>query len=83
MLSALLGNSQSEYRGRVMSLRSLAIYAFALGSLSSGTIADVWSAPHAAAVVGMMGIVLVLLLAVLAQTAEIAGVVIFGMGGPG
>ena len=66
MLSALLGNSQSEYRGRVMSLRSLAIYAFALGSLSSGTIADVWSAPHAAAVVGMMGIVLVLLLAVLA-----------------
>ena len=66
MLSALLGNSQPEYRGRVMSLRSLAIYAFALGSISSGAIADVWSAPHAAAVVGMMGIVLVLLLAVLA-----------------
>ena len=66
MLSALLGNSKPEYRGRVMSLRSLAIYAFALGSISSGAIADVWSAPHAAAVVGMMGIVLVLLLAVLA-----------------
>jgi len=66
MLSALLGNSQPEYRGRVMSLRSLAIYAFALGSMSSGAIADVWSAPHAAAVVGTLGIVLVLLLAVLA-----------------
>ncbi len=49
-----------------MSLRSLAIYAFALGSMSSGAIADVWSDPHAAAVVGTMGIVLVLLLAVLA-----------------
>ena len=66
MLSALLGNSHPEYRGRVMSLRSLAIYAFALGSISSGAIADVWSAPHAAAVGGTMGIVLVLLLAVLA-----------------
>jgi MFS family permease len=66
MLSALLGNTLSEYRGRVMSLRSLAIYAFALGSMSSGAIADVWSAPYAAAVVGTMGTTLVLLLAVLA-----------------
>ncbi len=30
LLSALLRNAQYEYRGRVMSLRSLAIYAFAL-----------------------------------------------------
>ncbi|MEC9287741.1 MAG: MFS transporter, partial [Chloroflexota bacterium] len=66
MLSALLGNSLAEYRGRVMSLRSLAIYAFALGSMSSGAIADFWSPPLAAAVVGTMGIVLALLLAVLA-----------------
>ena len=66
MLSALLGNSVSEYRGRVMSLRSLAIYAFALGSMSSGAMADFWSPPLAAAVVGTMGIVLALLLAVLA-----------------
>ena len=64
--SALLGNSLSEYRGRVMSLRSLAIYAFALGSMSSGAMADFWSPPRAAAVVGTMGIVLALLLAVLA-----------------
>jgi MFS family permease len=66
MLSALLGNTQSEYRGRVMSLRSLAIYAFALGSISSGAIAGHWSPPVAATVVGTMGIVLALLLGVLA-----------------
>ena len=66
MLSALLGNSQPEYRGRVISLRSLAIYAFALGSLSSGAMAGLWSAPLAANIVGTMGIVLVLVLAILA-----------------
>ncbi len=66
ILSALLGTAQSEYRGRVMSLRSLAIYAFALGSMSSGAMAGFWSAPRAANIVGTMGIVLVLILAVLA-----------------
>ena len=66
MLSALLGNTLSEYRGRVMSLRSLAIYAFALGSISSGAIAEFWSPPLAATVVGSMGIILALLLTVLA-----------------
>ena len=66
LLSSLLGNSQAEYRGRVMSLRSLAIYAFALGSLSSGAMAGLWGAPKAATIVGAMGIVLVLALAVLA-----------------
>ena len=49
-----------------MSLRSLAIYAFALGSMSSGAMAGFWSAPIASNVVGTMGIVLVVLLAVLA-----------------
>ena len=66
ILSALLRTAQSEYRGRVMSLRSLAIYAFALGSMSSGAMAGLWSAPRAANIVGTMGIVLVLLLAALA-----------------
>ncbi len=66
MLSTLLGNAQTAYRGRVMSLRSLAIYAFALGSMSSGAMAGIWSAPLAATVVGTMGIVLALLLAFLA-----------------
>jgi MFS family permease len=66
ILSALLGQSKAEFRGRVMSLRSLAIYSFALGSMSSGAMAGLWSAPHAARVVGTVGIVLVLLLAFLA-----------------
>jgi len=66
MLSSLLGNSRPEFRGRVMSLRSLAIYAFALGSMASGATAGIWSAPVAATVVGTMGIVLVIILAVLA-----------------
>ncbi len=66
ILSALLGTTQPEYRGRVISLRSLAIYAFALGSMSSGAMAGLWSAPMAATIVGTMGIVLVLILAVLA-----------------
>jgi len=66
ILSALLGNAKPEFRGRVMSLRSLAIYAFAIGSMSSGAMAGFWSAPQASYIVGVMGIVLVLLLAVLA-----------------
>ena len=65
MLSSLLGNSRSEFRGRVMSLRSLAIYAFALGSMTSGATAGIWNAP-VAAIVGTMGIVLAVMLAVLA-----------------
>jgi len=66
LLSSLLGNSRPEFRGRVISLRSLAIYAFALGSMSSGLMAGLWSAPVAANIVGVMGIILVLLLAVVA-----------------
>ena len=66
LLSALLGNSLAEYRGRVMSLRSLAIYAFAFGSMSSGAMAGIWGAPNAGYIVGTMGIVMALLLAVVA-----------------
>ena len=63
LLSVLLRTTQSEYRGRVISLRSLAIYAFALGSMSSGAMAGLWGAPRAATIVGFMGIVLALTLA--------------------
>ena len=66
MLTALLRTTQSEYRGRVVGLRSLAIYAFALGSMSSGAMAGLWGAPRAATVIGIMGISLVLVLAVVA-----------------
>jgi predicted MFS family arabinose efflux permease len=63
MLSALLGTAQSKYRGRVIGLRSLAIYAFALGSMTSGAMAGLWGAPWAANVVGATGIILVITLA--------------------
>jgi MFS family permease len=63
ILSALLQTAESEYRGRIMSLRSLAIYAFALGSITSGLMAGLWGAPWASNVVGVVGIVLVLTLA--------------------
>ena len=63
LLTALLRITGAEYRGRVISLRSLAIYAFALGSMSSGAMAGLWGAPRAANVVGVMGITLVLVLA--------------------
>ena len=66
LLTALLRTTQSQYRGRVVGLRSLAIYAFALGSMSSGLMAGLWGAPRAATVVGIMGISLVLVLAVVA-----------------
>ena len=66
LFSALLGAPEVEYRGRVMNLWSLAIYAFGLGSMSSGAMAGLWSAPKAGYIVGTMGIVMALLLAVMA-----------------
>ncbi len=66
LLSALLQTTQTEYRGRVIGLRSLAIYAFALGSMSSGAMAGLWGAPRAATVVGVTGVILVMTLAIFA-----------------
>ena len=63
MLTMLLRNTRSEFRGRVMSLRVLAIYAFSLGSIAAGAMAGLWGAPWAAAIVGVVGISLVALLA--------------------
>ena len=42
LLSILLRTTGSEFRGRVISLRSLAIYAFALCSMSSGAMTGLW-----------------------------------------
>jgi MFS family permease len=66
LLSALLQTTQTEYRGRVIGLRSLAIYAFALGSMSSGAMAGLWGAPRAATIVGVTGVILVMTLAIFA-----------------
>jgi len=62
MLSALLGTAMAEYRGRVMSLRSMAIYAFALGSIFTGAMAGIWGAQLAAVITGLLGLIFIILL---------------------
>jgi predicted MFS family arabinose efflux permease len=62
-LAALLRAADAGYRGRVISLRSLAIYSFAIGSMSTGWLAVAWGPPMAARVIGIMGIILILILA--------------------
>jgi hypothetical protein len=66
ILTVLLRTTQSEFRGRVMGLRSLAIYAFTFGSVASGAVAGLWGAPWSASMVGIVGIVLVIVLALAA-----------------
>ena len=66
ILTLLLRTTQQEFRGRIMGLRSFAILAYSFGSMTAGAIAGVWGAPAAAQVVGLTGITLVLVLAVLA-----------------
>lgn len=66
MLTLLLRNTQPEFRGRILGLRSLAILAFSFGSMASGGVAGLWGAPGAANMVGLTGIGLVILLAVVA-----------------
>ncbi len=59
MLTVILRTTLPEFRGRVLGLRSMAIYAYSFGSLSSGAIAGGWGAPLAASINGAIGIVLV------------------------
>ena len=66
MLSALLGTAMAEYRGRVMSLRSMAIYAFALGSIFTGAMAGIWGAQLAAIITGLLGLIFIILLIIVA-----------------
>jgi hypothetical protein len=62
MLTVLLRTVQPEYRGRVLGLRVLAIYAFTFGSMGVGGMAGIWGAPLTAVSIGAGGIVLTLLL---------------------
>ncbi len=63
MLTVILRTTLPEFRGRVLGLRSMTIYAYTFGSLNSGAIAGVWSAPLAASINGALGIVLTATLA--------------------
>ncbi len=57
MAMFLLSVTSPEIRGRVMGLRSLAVYGLPLGLLASGFLADLLGAPAALAVNGLVGVV--------------------------
>ena len=65
ILTVLMQNSRPEFRGRIMGLRTLAIYAHAFGSLGAGAMAGVVGAPMTANIIGVSGIVMVIGLAFL------------------
>jgi hypothetical protein len=58
MLTVILRTTMPDFRGRILGMRSMAIYAYSFGSLNSGAIAGAWSAPLAATINGVVGIVL-------------------------
>jgi predicted MFS family arabinose efflux permease len=66
ILTVLMSTALPEFRGRIMGLRVLAIYAHTFGSLNSGAVAGAWGAPLAAVVNAGVGISLVGLLAFIA-----------------
>ena len=58
MLTAMLRTTQAEFRGRVLGLRSLAIYAYVFGGAGAGWMAGAWGAPISAIIIGITGAVL-------------------------
>lgn len=58
MLTVMLRTTRPEYRGRVLSLRVLAIYAYTFGGAGAGAMAGWWGAPWAATSIGLAGILL-------------------------
>ena len=66
ILTVLMKTAQPEFRGRIMGLRTLAIYAHAFGSLAAGAVAGVAGAPATATIIGVSGIAMVLIPALLA-----------------
>ena len=66
MLTVILRTTLPEFRGRILGLRSMAIYMYTFGSLNSGAIAGAGGAPLAASINGVLGIVLIGTLALFA-----------------
>ena len=66
LLTVLMKTAQPEFRGRIIGLRTLAIYAHAFGSLAAGAMAGVAGAPMTAAISGVLGIIMVIVLAIFA-----------------
>ncbi|MCI0846663.1 MAG: MFS transporter [Chloroflexi bacterium] len=63
MLTVILKNTLPDFRGRILGMRSMAIYTYTFGSMNSGAIAETWGAPWAGRFNGVVGIVLVGVLA--------------------
>ena len=59
----LLGVTSPELRGRVMGLRSLAVYGLPIGLLASGAVAERFGAPMAFLINGGAGIILTVAIA--------------------
>ena len=66
VLTVLMKTGRPEFRGRLMGLRTLAIYAHAFGSLAAGTAAGLLGAPTAAVLFGLFGIGMMAVLALIA-----------------
>ena len=66
ILTVLMQNAWPEFRGRIMGLRTLAIYAHAFGSLAAGAAAGALGAPMTTTISGILGIAMVVALAFLA-----------------
>jgi predicted MFS family arabinose efflux permease len=66
IMSAILRTALPEFRGRIVGLRVLAIYASALGSMNSGAMAGTFSPQTAANVSSVLGISLIGILALIA-----------------
>ena len=66
VLTVIMKTGRPEFRGRLMGLRTLAIYAHAFGSLAAGAVAGWMGAPTAAVFFGIFGIAMMIVLAVIA-----------------
>ncbi|MQG10636.1 MAG: MFS transporter [SAR202 cluster bacterium] len=66
VLTVLMKTGHPEFRGRLMGLRTLAIYAHAFGSMAAGALAGVMGASMAAVLSGLFGIGMMVVLALIA-----------------
>jgi predicted MFS family arabinose efflux permease len=66
VLTVLMKTAPPEFRGRIMGLRTLAIYAHAFGSVAFGAIAGILGAPTTVVICGMGGIGMMAVLAFIA-----------------
>ena len=66
VLTVLMKTGRPEFRGRLMGLRTLAIYAHAFGSLGAGAAAGMLGAPTTAVLSGIFGISMMIVLGLIA-----------------